>query len=329
MQTRKLGSSGLELTVIGLGTWAIGGGDWKFGWGDQDEREAIDAIVQAVECGINWIDTAAVYGAGQSELMVGKALQEIAPSRRPLIATKCGRVPLANGEIAKNLNRESVFAECEASLKRLQVDCIDLYQMHWPEPDEDIEEGWQALTDLQKSGKVRYIGVSNHSVQQLERLKPIHPVASLQPPYSMIARGIESDILPYCGREKIGVVVYSPMGKGMLTGAITRERVAQMTAKDHRTRDVRFQSPELEVNLAFVEQLGVIAKRLGWTLAELAITWTLRNPIVTSAIVGARRPSQIMETARAGSKVLASDAIADIDQAIASRESALRSLVKG
>jgi aryl-alcohol dehydrogenase-like predicted oxidoreductase len=277
MQYRSLGSSGLKLSVIGLGTWAIGGGDWKFGWGDQDEQEAIDTIVRAVELGINWIDTAAIYGEGRSEVLVAKAMQQIPVPERPLLATKCGRVALGNGEIGKCLRRDSIIRECEDSLKRLQMDCIDLYQLHWPEPDEEIEEGWQTLVDLKAQGKVRHIGVSNHSVNQMQRLQAIHPVVSLQPPYSMIARDIETEILPFCAAQNVGVICYSPMGKGLLTGAFSAARVAGLSASDHRTKDPRFLSPQLEINLTFVEALGKIATGLGWTIPELSIAWVLAS----------------------------------------------------
>ncbi len=315
MRTRQLGNSDLHLTVIGFGSWAIGGGEWRFGWGDQDEREAIDAVVAAVDHGINWIDTAAVYGGGRSEELVGKALQELGPARRPLIATKCGRVMRDASTIDKVLKRESVLAECEASLSRLGVDCIDLYQMHWPEPDEDIEEGWQALVELKQQGKVREIGVSNHSVSQLQRLAAIHPVASLQPPYSLITPEIEKELLPYCGQHKIGVVCYSPMYKGLLTGKFTRERVADLSEKDHRSRDPRFQSPQLERNLQLVENLRPIAETQGRSLAELAIAWVLRRPEVTSAIVGGRRPSQVAEIVSAADWILSDDEVQAIEAA--------------
>lgn len=326
MQFRKLGNSDWDISVIGLGTWAIGGGEWQFGWGDQDEREAIDTVLKAVEVGINWIDTAAVYGLGQSELLVGRALQQIPEADRPLIATKCGRTDLGNGQIGKCLTRDSVIAECEASLKRLQVDCIDLYQMHWPEPDEQIEEGWQTLVELKQQGKVKHIGVSNHSVAQMQRLQAIHPITSLQPPYSMIARDVEVEILPYCGAQNIGVICYSPMGKGLLTGAVTAERVAAFSDKDHRSRDPRFQQPQLDINLKFVQQLHHIADGLGWTVPEVAIAWTLRRPEMTSAIVGARRPDQIAETVLAGSRNLDSASIDAIQSALQSRETALQEL---
>ena len=320
MQFRTLGPSGMKISVIGLGTWAIGGGDWKFGWGDQDEKSAVDAVVRAVELGINWIDTAAIYGEGRSEVLVAKAMEAIPNADRPLIATKCARVALGNGEIGKCLRRNSVIAECEGSLKRLKTDCIDLYQMHWPEPDEEIEEGWQTLVELKQQGKVRQIGVSNHSVSHMQRLQAIHPITSLQPPYSMIARDIEAEILPFCGRENIGVICYSPMGKGLLTGTFTAERVAALSAKDHRSRDPRFQSPQLEINLTFVAKLGVLAKQLGWTVADVAIAWTLRRPELTSAIVGARSPQQIEQTVTAGDRVLDAASIQTITSAIEQRD---------
>jgi aryl-alcohol dehydrogenase-like predicted oxidoreductase len=326
VQYRELGGSGIRLSVIGLGTWAMGGGDWKFGWGDQDEGAAVAAIVRAVELGINWVDTAAIYGEGRSEELVARAMQQIPAANRPLIATKCGRVPLGNGEIGKCLKRESVIAECEASLRRLQTDCIDLYQLHWPEPDEDIEEGWQTLVDLKQQGKVRHIGVSNHSVSQMQRLQAIHPVTSNQPPYSMIARDIEAAILPYCGQQRIGVICYSPMGKGLLSGTFTRERVAALSTKDHRTRDVRFQPPQLEINLSFAARLAELARQLGWSVTDVAIAWTLRRPELTSAIVGARSPQQIEQTATAGDRVLDEASLAFLERAIAERDAQLAAL---
>lgn len=323
MQYRSLGSSGLKLSVIGLGTWAIGGGDWKFGWGDQDEQEAIDTIVKAVELGINWIDTAAIYGEGRSEVLVAKAMQQISVPERPLLATKCGRVALGNGEIGKCLRRDSIIRECEDSLKRLQMDRIDLYQLHWPEPDEEIEEGWQTLVDLKAQGKVRHIGVSNHSVNQMQRLQAIHPVVSLQPPYSMIARDIETEILPFCAAQNVGVICYSPMGKGLLTGAFSAARVAGLSASDHRTKDPRFLSPQLEINLTFVEALGKIATGLGWTIPELSIAWVLRRPEMTSAIVGSRKPAQVAQTIAAGDRVLDAAAIGAIEAALQQRDNSL------
>lgn len=315
MRTRQLGNSDLQLTVIGFGSWAIGGGEWRFGWGDQDEREAIDAIIAAVDHGINWIDTAAVYGGGRSEELVGKALKELGSSRRPLIATKCGRVMRDAVTIDKVLKRDSILAECDASLMRLGVECIDLYQMHWPEPDEDIEEGWQALVELKQQGKVREIGVSNHSVSQLQRLTAIHPVASLQPPYSLIVPEVEQEILPFCGQHNIGVVCYSPMYKGLLTGTFNRERAAQLSEKDHRSRDPRFQPPQLEQHLKLVENLRPIAEARGRSLAELAIAWVLRRSEVTSAIVGGRRPAQVAEVVSAAEWILSNEELQAIEAA--------------
>ncbi len=314
MRTRRLGNSDLWLTVIGFGSWAIGGGDWRFGWGDQDEREAIDAIMAAVDHGINWIDTAAVYGGGKSEELVGKALKELGPARRPLIATKCGRVMRDPETIDKILKRDSIVAECEGSLQRLGVDCIDLYQMHWPEPDEDIEEGWQTLVDLKQQGKVREIGVSNHNCGQLARLHQIHPVASLQPPYSLVVPEAEQELLPYCRDHNIGVVCYSPMYKGLLTGAFTRERAATLSEKDHRSRDPHFQTPRIEQHLQLVDELKPIAQRNDRTLTELAIAWVLRREEVTSAIVGARRPSQVAEIVKAADWILSSEDSLAIDK---------------
>lgn len=304
----------------------MGGGDWQFGWGDQDDQESVNTIRQALEGGINWIDTAAVYGHGRSESTVGKALQGIPASERPFIATKCGRTTLPNGEIGKCLSRNSVLAECEGSLRRLGVDCIDLYQMHWPEPDEQIEEGWQALVELKQQGKVRHIGVSNHNVAQLERLQKIHPVTSLQPPYSMIAADIEAEILPWCGRHQVGVIAYSPMGKGLLTGTFTADRVSSLSEKDHRSRDPRFQPPQLDINLTFVAALEKIAQELGWTLPELAIAWVLRRPEMTAAIVGARRPDQIAQTALAGDRSLDAATDASISNALRQRNEDLNAL---
>lgn len=323
MQTRPLGNSSLEITPIGLGTWAIGGGDWRFGWGDQDEREAIDAIRTAVDHGINWIDTAAVYGGGASEALVGKALRELGSERRPIVATKCGRVMRDPNTIDKVLKRESVIAECEDSLRRLGIDCIDLYQLHWPEPDEDIEEGWSALVELKKQGKVREIGVSNHNVEQLRRLQSIHPVASLQPPYSLIAPEAEQAILPYCGEHHIGVICYSPMYKGLLTGKFTQERAEALSEKDHRSRDPHFQSPQLDAHLGLVECLAPIAKERGRSLAELAIAWVLHRPEVTAAIVGSRRPAQVIETIQAAEWELSDEELTTIEQLRAGHRQAL------
>ena len=324
METRKLGTTDLQLTVLGLGTWAIGGGEWRFGWGYQDEQEAIKAVVAAIDAGINWIDTAAVYGGGQAEELVGRALQELGPSRRPIVATKCGRLLNSPDKIDKVLKRESILSECEQSLKRLQIDCIDLYQLHWPEPDEDIEEGWSTLVELKKQGKVKEIGVSNHSVDQLKRLQEIHPVASLQPPYSMLTADAEKKLLPFCSQEQIGVVCYSPMAKGLLTGKVTKERVAELPENDHRSRDPQFQPPLLDAHLGLLDCLRPIADSHGWTLAQLALAWVLRRNEVTSAIVGVRRPDQVDELVQAAGCRLTDQEQTTIEQLLAGHQQAIR-----
>jgi len=326
MQKRRLGDSELELTTIGIGTWAIGGGDWSFGWGDQDEGEAIVGIRKGVELGVNWIDTAAIYGDGASEVLVGKALREIPESERPIVATKCGRIMQEDGTVKGCLKKESVVRECEASLRRLGVDCIDLYQIHWPDPDEDIEEAWSAMVTLKEEGKIREIGVSNHGVEQMERLQPIHAVASLQPPYSMLNREIEDDRLPYCGEKGVGVVCYSPMMKGLLTGAFTRERAEALSDKDHRSRDPKFTPPQLELNLEVVETIRPLAEEAGRSMAQLPLAWVLRRAEVTSAIVGVRKPSQIEETVGGGDWVLTQEELDVIEGALHLREEKLAQL---
>ena len=318
MNTRKLSWTDLNLSTIGLGTWAIGGGGWKFSWGPQDDRESISAIQRALELGINWIDTAAVYGLGHSEEIVGKAIKGL--REKPIIATKCERVWDKDGNIFGRLKKESIRSEVEASLKRLKIEVIDLYQIHWPEPDEDIEEAWTTLGDLIKEGKIRYAGVSNFNIKQLKRVQPIHLVASFQPPYSMLERGIEGKILQYCSANNIGVIVYSPMQKGLLTGKFTRERVQNLPEDDHRRRDPRFQDPELSANLKLVKDLSSIAEKSGRTVAQLAIAWVLRRREVTAAIVGARRPSQIEETVVAGDWTLSKEQIAAIEALLEKRQ---------
>ncbi len=315
LSTRPLGRSGLHLTTIGLGTWAMGGSGWTFGWGEQDDAESVRAIRAGLDAGINWIDTAAVYGLGRAERIVGQAIA----GRRDevIVATKCGRVWDESRTIGKRLCRESVVAEVDASLARLGIDVIDLYQIHWPEPDEEIEEGWATVADLIRIGKVRFGGVCNFSVSQLERAQRIHPIASLQPPYSMLKRDIEADILPWCEAHGVGIVAYSPMQAGLLTGAFTRERAAALGADDWRSRNPFFQEPMLSANLRVVDGLRPIAARLGITVAELALAWVLRLPAVTSAIAGARRPAQIQETVQAGAVQLPPDVIAEIETLLA------------
>ncbi len=316
MQTRRLGNTDLEFTTIGLGTWAIGGGDWKFGWGDQDDQEAIEGILKSCELGVNWIDTAAVYGAGNSEVLVGKALKQMGAGDRPYVATKCGRINQPDGTVTACITPESIFAECDASLKRLDLDVIDLYQVHWPDPDAEIETAWQAMSDLKKAGKVREIGVSNHNVSQMKRLQPIADIASLQPPYNMLNRNIEQEIAPFCETEKIGIICYSPMGKGILTGKFDVERAKNLSDKDHRSRDPKFASPQLEINLKLVERIRPIADDNNRPMAQLSLAWTLRRPEVTSAIVGIRRPDQIQDTIAASGWQLTPDEINLIDSAL-------------
>jgi aryl-alcohol dehydrogenase-like predicted oxidoreductase len=291
MQTRQLGNSDLKITPLGVGAWAMGGAGWAFSWGPQDDAESVGAIHAALDKGINWIDTAAVYGLGHSEEVVGKAVKE--RSDRPYVFTKCERTWGEDRQIKKSLKRDSIFQECENSLRRLGVETIDLYQIHWPEPDEDVEEGWAALAELKKQGKARWIGVSNFSAAQLARAQAIAPITSLQPPYSMIQAEIETDILPFCAENNIGTIVYSPMKSGMLTGAMTRERVETMHPDDFRKRTPNFQEPLLTRNLNLVELLREIGKRHGRTPGEVAIAWTLRRPEVTAAIVGMRSPAQV------------------------------------
>ena len=301
MQTRRLGNSDLEITVIGFGAWAIGGGDWMFGWGPQDDADSIAAITRAVDVGINWIDTAAAYGLGHSEEMVARALASLPPSRRPYVFTKCSLIWNDKRELLHSLAPESIRREVEGSLRRLGVEAIDLYQIHWPRwgsspPGYDpgsVADAWQALTDLQRDGKVRYIGASNFSVADLEAAERVSPITSLQPPYSALRRDIEADVLPWCLAHNVGVIVYSPMQSGLLSGAMTRERVAALPENDWRRRAKYFQEPYLTQGLVLTERLRAVGARYGRTPGEAAIAWTLHHPAVTAAIVGARRPDQL------------------------------------
>jgi aryl-alcohol dehydrogenase-like predicted oxidoreductase len=293
LQTVKLGRTGMEITPIGFGAWAIGGGGWAAAWGPQDDDEAVGAIRRAVELGVNWVDTAAVYGLGHSEELVAQALKSVPESERPYVFTKCSLVWDGEGDISNVLEKDSVKRECEESLRRLQTDVIDLYQIHWPRPDEYIEEGWEALAELKDEGKVRHIGVSNFDVSQMERIGEIAPVETLQPPYNMLNRGVEEEILPYCGENDIGVIVYSPMRSGLLTGKMTPERVANLPSDDWRRNAQDFQEPRLSRNLELVELLEEIGADHGLSPGEVAIAWTLRHPAVTAAIVGGRRPDQV------------------------------------
>jgi len=291
VQKKRLGNSDLEITPLGIGAWAMGGSGWAFSWGPQDDPESIDAIHAALDHGINWIDTAAVYGLGHSEEVVARALE--GRSAKPYVFTKCERVWNDRREIIKSLKESSIRQEVEGSLRRLKVDAIDLYQIHWPEPDDGIEEGWTALAKLKQEGKVRHIGVSNFNADQMKRAQTIAPITSLQPPYSLISPEIEESILPYAQANNIGVIVYSPMKSGLLSGAMTRERVAAFPADDFRRRVPNFQEPLLSRNLALAELLRSIGNRHGRTPGEVAIAWTLRHPAVTAAIVGMRSANQV------------------------------------
>lgn len=324
MKKNKLGWTDLEFTSIGLGTFAIGGPDWAAGWGPQDDNDSIGTIRQALELGINWIDTAPVYGLGKAEEIVCKAIKDL--KIKPFIATKCGLVWDKHRNISGRLKKESVRKEVEASLRRLGVDVIDLYQIHWPDPDENLEEAWSTMYDLVYEGKVRYIGVSNCDVAQLERIKDIHPVASLQPPYSMIIRDVEDEILPYCKSNNIGVIPYSPMQRGLLTGKYTKENVQKLDKKDHRLGEPYFQEPELSINLKFIDRLKPIAAKYDRSLAQQALVWVLRRAEITAAIVGARRPSQIEETVTAGDWLLEESDINIIDRLLKEREEEINSL---
>jgi aryl-alcohol dehydrogenase-like predicted oxidoreductase len=311
MTKKKLGNSDLEITPIGVGAWAMGGSGWAFAWGHQEDKESIEAIHTALDAGVNWIDTAAVYGLGHSEEVVAQAVKD--RSEKPYIFTKCERIWDENRQIQKSLKRDSIRRECEASLRRLQVDVIDLYQIHWPEPEEDIEEGWTALAELQQEGKVRWIGVSNFNVDQLKRAQAIAPITSLQPPYSLISPEIEEGILPHCLSSDIGVIVYSPMKSGLLTGKMTKERVAAMPDDDFRKRALNFQEPYLTRNLEAADLLGEIGKRHGKSAGEVAIAWTLRHPGVTGAIVGMRNAQQAREVLGAADFRLSDEEIDEIE----------------
>jgi aryl-alcohol dehydrogenase-like predicted oxidoreductase len=291
LATTKLGNTGLEITRVGFGAWAIGGGGWEFGWGPQEDEESIAAIQHAVEQGVNWIDTAAAYGFGRSEQVVGKAIAGLA--RKPLVFTKSSLLDGPGRRVVHNLKRDSILREAEASLARLGVDAIDLYQIHWPVPETDIEEGWSAMAELKEQGLVRHIGVSNFSVEQLRRISSIAPVETLQPLYSLVDRDAEWAVLPYAERAGIGVIVYSPMGSGLLTGRMTRERIASLPEDDWRKNDPRFTEPQLSRHLALVGRLTAVASRYDTTPGAVAIAWTLRNPAVDGAIVGFRRPDQV------------------------------------
>ena len=318
METHKLGNPDLHITRIGFGAWAIGGSGWEFAWGPQDDSDSIAAIHRALELGVNWIDTAAVYGLGHSEEIVARALKDWR-GPRPHVFTKCVLVWDKDRKISQQYSAASIRRECEDSLRRLQVDSIDLYQMHWPPADNGpaLEEGWHTMAALQEEGKVRWIGVSNFNVEQLRRAEKIAPVTSLQPPYSLIRRQIEAEILPYCLRQGIGVISYAPMASGLLTGAMTRQRAAALPPDDFRSRNPEFREPRLSKNLELVERLRQAGARHGRSPAEVAIAWTLHHAAITGAIVGARNAKQVEGTVGAAELKLSDDEIAAIEGAAA------------
>jgi len=312
MQTRRLGNSDLDITPLGFGAWAIGGGDWAFAWGRQDDGDSLAAIREAIDLGINWIDTAPVYGLGHSEEMVGRALSGL--REQPYIFTKCGRVWDERRQIGKRLTAASIRAECEASLRRLGIERIDLYQIHWPEPDDQVEEGWTELARLKEEGKVRWIGVSNFSVSQMERAARIAPITSLQPPYSLLRREIEPEILPFCRGHGIGVLAYSPMASGLLTGTWSAARHASLPEDDWRKqKNPLFQEPHFSRNLRLAETLRDRGRGRLASPGAMAVAWVLANPAVTAAIVGARKPGQIGQIVRAAELQLAPDDLAAIE----------------
>ena len=312
LRTSLLGSTGLEITRVGFGAWALGGGGDR-GWGPQDDEESIAAIHRALELGVNWIDTAAAYGFGRSERVVGRALAGM--TGRPYVFTKASLLDDGTGHVRHVLKRDSILREAEGSLRRLGVDVIDLYQIHWPIPDEDIEEGWAAMAELKERGLVRHIGVSNFSAGQLRRIASIAPVGTIQPPYSLIDRAAETDVLPLAERDGIGVIVYSPMGSGLLTGAMTRERIAELPADDWRSRDIRFAEPQLSRHLVLAARLQAIAGRHGTTPGAVAVAWTLRNPAVDGAITGFRRLAQVDPILSAADLELTSQDMTEIEAA--------------
>jgi aryl-alcohol dehydrogenase-like predicted oxidoreductase len=310
LQTTRLGRTGLEITRVGFGAWAVGGG-WEFGWGAQEDEQSVAAIHRALELGVNWIDTAAAYGFGHSEEIVGRALEGL--SERPYVFTKASLLEGPGRRVVHNLKRESIIREAHASLERLGIDAIDLYQIHWPIPDEDIEEGWSALVELKEQGLVRHIGVSNFDVAQLRRIQRIAPVETLQPPYSLVSREVEAEILPYCEQEGIGVIVYSPMGSSLLTGKMTRERIERLPEDDWRKHHPRFQEPQLSRHLALVQRLKAVAARYDTTPGAVAVAWTLRHPAVDGAIVGFRRRDQVDPMLAAAGLELSDDDVDEIE----------------
>jgi aryl-alcohol dehydrogenase-like predicted oxidoreductase len=318
METRKLGNSDLQITPVGYGAWAIGGSGWDFAWGHQEDADSIAAIHRSLELGVNWIDTAAVYGIGHSEEMVAQALKDwLGP--RPYVFTKCVLRWDDQGHVTQNHTAASIRRECEDSLRRLQIEVIDLYQMHWPPSDNGpgLEEAWQTMVALRKEGKVRWIGVSNFNVEQIKRAEKIAPVTSLQPPYSLIRRAVDKEILPYCKQQGIGAIAYAPMASGLLTGAMTRERAAALLPDDFRSKSPEFREPRLSKNIDLVERLRKVGSLHGRNPGEVAIAWVLSNPAVTGAIVGARNAKQAEGVMRAGDLKLSAEEITEIEGAAA------------
>jgi len=316
LQKVRFGKTDLEITAVGFGAWAIGGTGWHGAWGSQDDDEALGAIQRAVELGINWVDTAAVYGLGHSEELVARALKGFSDADSPYVFTKCSLVWDEDGGVSNVLKKGSVKKECEDSLRRLQTDVIDLYQIHWPRPDEEVEEGWEALSELKEEGKVRHIGVSNFDAGQMERAGGIAPVETLQPPYNMLRRDVEDEILPYARENDVGVIVYSPMASGLLTGKMTRGRVEDMPSDDWRRNNEQFNDPKLSRNLDLVEKLRGVGERHDKSPAEVAIAWTLRHPAVSAAIVGGRRPDQVDGIVGAADFRLSDDEVGEIGSAL-------------
>ena len=313
LTTTQLGDTGLEITRVGFGAWAIGGGGWEFGWGRQEDDDSIAAIQHALEQGINWIDTAAAYGLGHSEEVVGRALDGLGDDERPYLFTKASLVEGPGRTVVNNLSRDSILREIDKSLTRLGVDAIDLYQIHWPIPDRDIEEGWATFAELKEQGLVRHIGVSNFDIEGLRRIQQIAPVETMQPPYSLVTPDVEKELLPFAERERIGVIVYSPMGSGLLTGAMTRERIERLPKDDWRGRSEQFEEPRLSKNLALVERLKTVASRLDSTPGAVAVAWALRNPAVDGAIVGFRRPDQVDPIIGAANLALSDEDVAALE----------------
>ena len=311
MITKLLGNSDLRITRFGFGAWAAGGGGWQYGWSTQDDKDSIAAIHAAFEIGINWIDTAAVYGLGHSEEIVAKALSEWRGTK-PYVFTKCGMVWDDKKEVGYSLRADSVRLECEKSLRRLNTYVIDLYQIHWPADGlPETQEGWATLATLQKEGKVRWIGTSNFSRAELRAAQLIAPITSLQPPYSLIRRDVEKEVLPFCEEQGIGVIVYSPMGSGLLTGAMTAERAAKLPSDDWRSKNPEFQEPKLSQNLQLAQRVQELAERRGVSAGALAAAWTLSNPAVTGAIIGARNARQVQEVFPHADLVVTRDELTD------------------